>query len=81
MSAATFSVRTTRGALSGQFRGVVEGEIFQADILIGRFRRGAIRAGFVPPLSFRFFSDRARDRFDAFADSSSIAETIEALAE
>jgi hypothetical protein len=57
----------------------LKGEIYEADILIGTFKRGAVLDGYVPPIEYKFRSEAAKSRFDDFADSLSIEETIEAL--
>ena len=57
----------------------LKGEIYENDVLIGTFSRGAVRDNFIPPIVAKFRTDKSKLRFDDFADSSSIAETIEAL--
>lgn len=57
----------------------LNGEIYEHDVLIGTFERGAVVDGYVPPITYKFRTERAKARFDDFADSNSIAETIEAL--
>ena len=57
----------------------LKGEIYEKDVVIGRFSRGAVRDGYVPPIEYKFLSAASKNRFDDFADSLSIAETIEAL--
>jgi hypothetical protein len=57
----------------------LKGEIYEKDVLIGTFSRGAVRDGYIPPIEYKFRTERARDRFDDFADSLTIPETIEAL--
>jgi hypothetical protein len=57
----------------------LKGEIYEKDVLIGTFSRGAVRDSFVPPIESKFRTARAKMRFDDFADSLSISETIEAL--
>lgn len=57
----------------------LKGEIYEGDVMIGRFSRAAVKDGYVPPIEYKFLSSQAKARFDDFADSSSIAETIEAL--
>lgn len=57
----------------------LKGEIYEKDVLIGTFSRGAVRDGFVPPIKYKFRTEKAKSRFDDFADSLSIEETIEAL--
>lgn len=57
----------------------LKGEIYEKDVMIGRFSRGAVRDGYIPPIEYKFLSSQAKSRFDNFADSLSIEETIEAL--
>jgi hypothetical protein len=57
----------------------LKGEIYEKDVLIGTFSRGAVRDNFIPPIEAKFRTDRSKARFDDFADSLSIGETIEAL--
>lgn len=57
----------------------LKGEIYEKDVRIGTFTRAAIHDGYVPPIEYKFLTDRAKARFDDFADSLSIPETIEAL--
>ena len=57
----------------------LKGEIYEKDVLIGTFSRGAVRDNFIPPIVSKFRTDKSKARFEDFADSSSIAETIEAL--
>jgi hypothetical protein len=57
----------------------LKGEIYEKDVLIGTFSRGAVRDNFIPPIEAKFRTERAKARFDDFADSLSIGETIEAL--
>lgn len=57
----------------------LKGEIYEKDVLIGRFSRKAVEDGYVPPIEYKFLSSQAKARFDDFADSLSIEETIEAL--
>lgn len=57
----------------------LRGELLEKGIIIARFHRGATVDHFVPPIEYKFLSDAARSRFDNFADSLSIEETIEAL--
>lgn len=57
----------------------LKGEIYEKDVLIGTFSRGAVHDHFIPPIEYKFRTTGAKSRFDNFADSNSIAETIEAL--
>lgn len=57
----------------------LKGELYEKDVLIGTFARGAVHDGYVPPITYKFRTEAARNRFDDFADSLSIEETIEAL--
>lgn len=66
--------KSTRGSFPA-----LKGELYESDVLIGTFRRGATRQGFIPPIQYKFFSSAAQARFDNFADCLSIEETIEAI--
>ena len=57
----------------------LKGEIYEKDVLIGTFARGAVKDGYIPPITYKFRTDRAKSRFEDFSDSLSIEETIEAL--
>lgn len=57
----------------------LKGEIYEHDVLIGTFTRGAVQGNYIPPIDYKFRTERAKARFEDFADSISIAETIEAL--
>ena len=57
----------------------LKGEIYEKDVMIGRFSRATVKDGYVPPIEYKFLSSQAKARFDDFADSLSIEETIEAL--
>jgi hypothetical protein len=57
----------------------LRGELYEKDVMIGRFSRGPVVRGYVPPIEYRFLSTQARNRFDNFADCLSIEEAIEAL--
>lgn len=57
----------------------LKGEIYEHDVLIGTFSRDAVQGGYVPPIEYKFRSERSKARFDDFADSLSIEETIESL--
>lgn len=57
----------------------LKGEIYEGDVLIGTFTRAAVQQGYIPPIEYKFRTERAKARFDDFADSNSIEETIEAL--
>jgi len=78
-----FSVKLTYKAKKGNFP-AMRGEIYEripkvGEVLIGTFSRGPTVDHFVPPITYKFRTDAARNRFDDFADSLSIEETIEAL--
>jgi hypothetical protein len=73
-----YSVKLTYRAKKGNWP-ALKGEIYERDIMIGRFSRGPVVDGYVPPIEYRFLSDASRHRFDGFADCLSIEETIEAL--
>lgn len=72
-----YSVKLTQKG-KGRFPSL-KGEIYENDVMIGRFSRAAVKDGYVPPIEHKFLSSQAKARFDDFADSNSIAETIEAL--
>jgi hypothetical protein len=57
----------------------LKGEIYEGDVLIGTFSRGAVQDHIIPPIEYKFRSSQAKARFDDFADSLSIEEAIEAL--
>jgi len=57
----------------------LRGEIYEKDVLIGTFNRGAVRDGHIPPIESKFRSSASKARFQDFSDSLSIEETIEAL--
>ena len=57
----------------------LKGEIYEHDVLIGTFSRDAVQGGYIPPIEYKFRTERSKARFDDFADSLSIEETIEAL--
>lgn len=57
----------------------LKGDIYEKDVVIGTFSRGAVRDGHIPPILSKFGSSAAKARFEDFSDSLSIAETIEAL--
>lgn len=57
----------------------LKGEIYEHDVLIGTFSRAAVQDGYIPPIEYKFRTERSKARFDDFADSLSIEETIEAL--
>lgn len=73
-----YSVKLTYRAKKGNFP-ALRGEIYERDIVIGRFSRGPVVDGYVPPIEYKFLSTQARNRFDDFANCLSIEETIEAL--
>ena len=57
----------------------LKGEIYEQDVLIGTFTRAAVQDGYVPPIEYKFRTDKAKARFDDFSGELSIPETIEAL--
>lgn len=57
----------------------LKGEIYEHDVLIGTFSRDAVQGGYVPPIEYKFRTERSKARFEDFADSLSIEETIESL--
>ena len=57
----------------------LRGELFEKDMRIATFSRGPVVDHFVPPIEYKFGSEASKRRFDDFADSLSIEETIEAL--
>jgi len=57
----------------------LKGEIYEHDVLIGTFSRDAVQGGYIHPIEYKFRTERSKARFDDFADSLSIEETIEAL--
>lgn len=73
-----YSVKLLSVGKTGRFP-ALKGEIYEKDVLIGTFSRGATRDNFVPPIESKFRTDRAKARFEDFSDSLSIEETIEAL--
>lgn len=73
-----YSVKLTYRAKKGKWP-AMRGEIYERDVLIGKFSRGAVVDGFIPPIEHKFFSEASRSRFDDFANCLSIEETITAL--
>lgn len=57
----------------------LKGDIYEKDVVIGKFSRGAVQNGHVPEIISKFGSSAAKARFEDFSDSLSVAETIEAL--
>lgn len=57
----------------------MRGKILEGDVEIGTFTRGPVRDGWIQPIQYKFHSERAKARFDDFADCLSIEETIEAI--
>ena len=57
----------------------IAGKILEGNVWVGEFARAAPSGRWIPPITYKFFSQAARNRFDDFADSLSIEETIEAL--
>jgi hypothetical protein len=74
-----YSVKFTYKAKKGSWP-AMRGHILEGDVIIGTFERRAVVDGYIPDITYKFFSSQARGRFDDFADCISIAETIEALA-
>lgn len=74
----TYSTKLLYKAKTGHFP-ALRGELYEGDVLIGSFSRGRTVDHFVPPIEYKFRSCAAGNRFDDFADSLSIEETIEAL--
>lgn len=72
-----YSVTLTYRAKKGTWP-AIRGQIFEGDVLIGTFNRPPLK-DFVPEIAYKFYSEAAKYRFDDFADSLSIPETIEAL--
>ena len=73
-----YSVKLTfKGA--GKTFPALKGDIYEKDVVIGTFSRKKVVDGYVPPIEYKFKSSQAKARFDDFADSLSIEETIEAL--
>lgn len=73
-----YSAKLTYKSKRGHFPAMA-GHIYENDVIIGEFKRGATRDHFVPPIEYKFYSERARARFSDFSDSLSIEETIDAL--
>ena len=73
-----YHVKLTYKTKKGNFP-ALRGEIYEHDVMIGRFSRGPVEDGYIPPIEYKFLSDASRNRFDDYADSLSIEETIEAL--
>ena len=73
-----YSIKLTHKGKDKTFPSL-KGEIYEKDVLIGTFSRKAVVDGYVPPIEYKFRTDRAKARFDDFSDSLSIEETIEAL--
>jgi hypothetical protein len=73
-----YSTKLTYKAKKGQFP-AMRGELLENGIIIATFKRGATVDHFVPPIEYKFRSEASKYRFDDFADSLSIEETIEAL--
>jgi hypothetical protein len=57
----------------------LKGDLYEDDVIIARFTRGAVRDGYIPPIEYKFHSDASKNRFSDFSDCLSIEETIEAL--
>ena len=73
-----YTAKLTYKSKRGMFP-AMRGELYEGDVCIGTFKRGATADHFVPPIEYKFGSTAARNRFDDFADSLTIEETIEAL--
>lgn len=73
-----YTAKLTYKAKKGSWP-ALRGELFEKDVRIATFSRGPVVDHFVPPIEYKFGSTAARNRFDDFADSLSIEETIEAL--
>jgi hypothetical protein len=73
-----YSAKLTYRAKRGRWPSL-RGELYERDVMIGRFSRGPVEDHFVPPIECQFLSDAARNRFDNFADCLSIEESIDAL--
>lgn len=73
-----YSVKLTYRAKKGNWP-ALRGEIYERDVMIGRFSRRPVVDHYVPPIEYKFLSDASRNRFDDFADCLSIEESIEAL--
>jgi hypothetical protein len=73
-----YSAKLTYKAKKGHFP-ALRGELYEHDYVIATFKRDPTVDGFVPPIEYKFRTDASRNRFDDFADSLSIEETIEAL--
>lgn len=73
-----YTAKLTYKAKKGNWP-AMRGELYEDDVLIGTFKRGATWDNFIPPIEYKFLSDASKHRFDNFADSLSIEETIEAL--
>jgi hypothetical protein len=73
-----YTAKLTYKAKKGNWPSL-RGELYEGDVLIGSFKRAPVEDGFIPPIEYKFRSEASRHRFDDFADSLSIEETIEAL--
>jgi len=73
-----YSAKLTYKAKKGTWP-AMRGEIYERDVLIGTFSRGATINNYIPAIEYKFRTTAARNRFDDFADSLSIEETIEAI--
>lgn len=73
-----YSAKLTYKAKKGSWP-ALRGELYEADVLIGTFKRGPVEDHFVPEIEHKFRTSASKARFEDFADSLSIAETIEAL--
>lgn len=54
-------------------------DILEDGIAIAKVTRGTARAGWIPLMVFKFYTERAEVRFENFCDSLSMTETCEAL--
>lgn len=73
-----YSVKLTYRAKKGSFP-AMRGEVYERDVLIGKFSRGPVVDHYIPEMEVKFRTAAAESRFQDFADSLSVTETIEAL--
>lgn len=59
--------------------GRITADLTESGLVVARVRRPSVRGGYVAPFEAKWFSERAKARFEDFADSLSIEEAIEAL--
>ncbi len=60
-------------------RGAIKGELYEGDLLVATFSKPA--SGWYWGVTIKFGSTAAKSRFDAFCDSLSMGETLEAITE